>query len=109
MGLWVGHLAGDQGTGFNPNSLSFCPLSVFLATLCAVCLDGHVFEGRDMPFRWGFVDFSRGGFSWPGWVQHCRGRGCEGPPPARGERCLFPGHTSQFSPFGDGRPAGRGR
>lgn len=38
MGLWVGHLAGDQGTGFNPNSLSFCPLSAFLATPCAVCL-----------------------------------------------------------------------
>lgn len=51
MGLWVGHLARDQGTGFNPNSLSFCPLSVFLATLCAVYLDDDVFEGRDMPFH----------------------------------------------------------
>lgn len=57
MGLWVGHLAGDQGTGFNPNPLSFCPLSVFLATLCAVYLDGDVFEGRDMPFHSVFVDF----------------------------------------------------
>lgn len=39
---------------------SFCPLSVFLATLCAVCLDGPVLEGRAVPFPRAFLGLLRG-------------------------------------------------
>lgn len=53
---------------------SFCPLSVFLATFCAVCLDGSVLEGRAEPFP-------RVAVAVPG-VQGCDAAGDEAPPPS---------------------------
>lgn len=53
---------------------SFCPLSVFLATFCAVCLDGSVLEGRAEPFPRVVVAV-------PG-VWGCDAAGGEAPPPS---------------------------
>lgn len=72
MGLWVGHLAGDQGPGFNPDSVLLS--SERFPCLPLSCLFGWaVLEGRAVPFL---------GCCWP--FLGCRAvvLGGEAPPPS---------------------------
>lgn len=73
MGLWAGHLAGDQGTGFNPDSVLLSSERFPCHLLC--CLFGWLcLEGRAEPFP-------RVAVAVPG-VRGCDAAGGEAPPPS---------------------------
>lgn len=81
MGLWVGHLARDQGTGFNPNS-------VLLSSECFPCRPLRCLFGWRCLSRKGYAlsrgvcRFSRGAVSWHDRSWFTAVAGGEGPPPS---------------------------
>lgn len=86
MGLWVGHLAGDQGTGFNPDSVLLSSERFPCHPLC--CLFGRPCVGREgCALSPGVCGCSRGAVSWHGRSGVVLLRGVRLPhPPARGQR-----------------------
>lgn len=86
VGLWVGHLAGDQGPGFNPDSVLLSSERFPCHPLC--CLFGRPCVGREG------CALSRGLVAVPG----ARGCGAASPAPRPGGTSPFPaqrgGHRS---------------
>lgn len=74
MGFWVGHLAGDQGPGFNPDSVLLSSERFPCHPLC--CLFGRACVGREgCALSWGAVAVPRV-------LQGCAAAGGEALPPS---------------------------